>query len=188
MDDASELDYLPDTRSQSALIEAVSTGDQNAVRELLSNGGPLTPRSPDGQTALHVCIQYSDREVAAVLLNYNSSAIDITNMDGLTPIKMAMQKQSWSLASLLVERGCSMEDFPAMLFDAVRQHIGEFSGIRPVFSALAKRFDNHPDPFSLVHLAIQKDNLKCLALLLEEGFDANIPEAETGKISCLCIR
>ena len=131
-------------------------GDQNAVRELLLSGGPSTPRSPDGQTALHVCIEYNDWAIAELLLNYNSSTINITNMDGLTPIRMAMQKQSWSLASLLVEQGCSMEDFPLMLFEAVRQHTGDFSGIRPVIHALAKRFSNNPDPFPLVHLAIEK--------------------------------
>ena len=147
----------------------------------------MTPRSPDGQTALHVCIGYNDRAIAELLLNYNSSTVNITNMDGVTPIQMAMQKQPWSLASLLVEQGCSMEDFPAMLFEAVRQHTGDFTGIRPVIHALAMRFSNNPDPFPLVNLAMQKDNLKCLALLLEEGFDANTPEAETGKISCLSV-
>ena len=160
-------------------------GDQNSVRELLSNGGPFSPRSPEGQTALHVCIRYNDRAIAGLLLKYNLSAINIKNKDGLSPIQLAMREQSWSLASLLVEQGCSMEGFPAMLFEAVGQHIGVFSGIRPVIQALAKRFSNDPIPFSLVHRAIEENNLKCLALLLEEGFDANTPEAETGKLSCL---
>jgi ankyrin repeat protein len=155
------------------------------VRKILSSGGPLTPRSPNGQTALHVCIGYNDRETAELLLDNSSSIIDMKNMDDLTPIQMAMQKQSWSVASLLVEQGCSTTDFSTFLFKALRQHTGDFSSIRPVIQALAKRFSNKPEKFPLVHLAIQRNNLKCLALLLEGGFDANTPEFETSRIAYL---
>ena len=163
------------------MIEAVSQGNHDEIRELLSLGYSLSQRSREGQTALHLCVIFDDTPTAELLLDHDARIINTKNIDSLTPLALAIQKQSWHMASLLIERGCSLESFASTVFDWLPLELKtNLVSVRPVIHALAVRFGDREDKFSLVHRAIDKNELACLALFLEEGFDANGPEGETG--------
>ena len=157
--------------SSQTFLQAVSAGDKVAVKNMLTRGASIMERSPDGLTALHYCALYDDRQIADLLLEHNASMNAKTN-ERLTPFDVAINEQSWNVASLLIENGCALGNFTTNIFKLLKE--SEDTSIwRPVVRALAQRFNRSQDGSQMLHRALELHDSKALTLFLDEGFDPN---------------
>ena len=88
------------------LLEAVRSGDGEAVRTLLENGANVNAREPDGATALHWASHRADLEAATLLIGHGAD-VDITNDYGITPMALACQNGSAELVQALLHAGAN---------------------------------------------------------------------------------
>ncbi|KAH6686568.1 hypothetical protein VD0002_g642 [Verticillium dahliae] len=148
-------------RAPKTLLEAVTSGDRAAVEYVLSQDAGLNRRSPEGQTVLHICVSYDDRETADILIKHEPSIINRKNSRSETPFQFALREQSWNVAGLLIERGCSMGQFATEFFTWLPQH-----GLNPDYPEA----DTGLRPIQVAVLLEQREHAK---LLIEHGAALN---------------
>jgi len=90
--------------SAQPLIDAVKTGNHEAVRALLKQPGALGRTELDGTTALHWAIRADDLDMARVLLRAGADAKAATR-EGITPLMLAAVNGSLPAVELLLEAG-----------------------------------------------------------------------------------
>ncbi|PNH34748.1 hypothetical protein BJF96_g1976 [Verticillium dahliae] len=154
-------------RAPKTLLEAVTSGDRAAVEYVLSQDAGLNRRSPEGQTVLHICVSYDDRETADILIKHEPSIINRKNSRSETPFQFALREQSWNVAGLLIERGCSMGQFATEFFTWLPQHVTDLdSGLNPDYPEA----DTGLRPIQVAVLLEQREHAK---LLIEHGAALN---------------
>ncbi|KAJ7114235.1 hypothetical protein C8R44DRAFT_795304 [Mycena epipterygia] len=163
----------------SPLVQAVLSGDQATVDRLLKAGSSILERSHDGLSLLHLCIVTNNRILAAYILDQDTERALLNSKDASrrTPFMFAVEEKSTEVASLLVERGCSLGDFMSIAMDLLESG-QEDEEIRKLLKPVAKRMrESSRGPYPL-HQAVQGKNHYLLNLLLEAGFD---PDAKDEK-------
>ncbi|XP_058060278.1 uncharacterized protein LOC131210961 [Anopheles bellator] len=164
-----------------AFINAVMVGSQDIVRLLVARtAAHVNHRDEFGQTALHVCAERDEHELAEELLRHaRGAAINAKNRFGQTPLHVAVQRgHVRTVRVLLRDRGCSVDEL---------DYHGETPLIRAVVSdnlalvrlllasgASIERLRNS-DPPVLLYL-VQENHERILDFLLEHyagQFDAN---------------
>ncbi|RBQ78384.1 hypothetical protein VDGD_04100 [Verticillium dahliae] len=167
-------------RAPKTLLEAVTSGDRAAVEYVLSQDAGLNQRSPEGQTVLHICVSYDDRETADILIKHEPSIINRKNSRSETPFQFALREQSWNVAGLLIERGCSMGQFATEFFTWLPQHVTDLDSVQPVIRACSMRLGSGIGSTPLLHRAIERGDTRSLEILLQQGLNPDYPEADTG--------
>ncbi|PNH41873.1 hypothetical protein VD0004_g5329 [Verticillium dahliae] len=167
-------------RAPKTLLEAVTSGDRAAVEYVLSQDAGLNRRSPEGQTVLHICVSYDDRETADILIKHEPSIINRKNSRSETPFQFALREQSWNVAGLLIERGCSMGQFATEFFTWLPQHVTDLDSVQPVIRACSMRLGSGIGSTPLLHRAIERGDTRSLEILLQQGLNPDYPEADTG--------
>ncbi|XP_052864511.1 uncharacterized protein LOC128271113 [Anopheles cruzii] len=168
-----------------AFINAVTVGSRDIVRLLVARDAVhLNHRDEFGQTALHVCAERDEHELAGELLRHaRGAAINAKNRFGQTPLHVAVQRgHVRTVRVLLRDRGCSVDEL---------DYHGETPLIRAVVSdnlalvrlllasgASIERLRNS-DPPVLLYL-VQENHERILDFLLDQyagQFDANAQDA-----------
>ncbi|GKT84123.1 hypothetical protein Ct61P_01973 [Colletotrichum tofieldiae] len=162
-----------DDRDMSAILAA---DDAEKVSELLSLGVLKLDKSLQARTILHRCALYDAKEAASVILK-SGAPIDAKDLDRRTPLTICLQEQSWGVAALLVDRGCSLKPLTSNFFDLLDPE--DMPSVRPVLRAIADRVRKSEDGPFFVHQVVEKNETRLLSLMLEEGFDANVSEYGT---------
>ncbi|KAJ6531160.1 hypothetical protein B0H19DRAFT_1190620 [Mycena capillaripes] len=174
-DDASEHSVA----TPSPLVLAVLSGDQATVDRLLKAGSSILDRSPDGLSLLHRCVVTNNRIMAAYILDQDTENTLLNSKDASrrTPFMLAVEEKSIEVASLLVERGCSLGDFMSITMDLLESG-EEDEEIRKLLKPVAKRMrESSRGPYP-VHQAVKGSKHDLLNLLLDAGFD---PDAKDEK-------
>ena len=86
------------------VIDAVKSGDVQAVRALLQKRADVNASEADGMTALHWAARNNDVASARVLLNAGANAKAATRY-GVTPLALAAQNGSAPMLELLLKSG-----------------------------------------------------------------------------------
>ena len=86
------------------LIEAVKTGDAEAVAALLDRSADVDAAEPDGTTALHWAAHNDDLRLVAELLEAGAAA-DATTRYGVAPLALAATNGSAEVLRLLLDAG-----------------------------------------------------------------------------------
>ena len=94
--------------SEAGLLKAVSEGDVSSCTLYLDAGVPLDCVDADGYTPLHLSCFHGNLEIASLLLNRDSTAID-TYAD-CTPLHDVCEGGYLEIATLLLDRGCTAID------------------------------------------------------------------------------
>ncbi|KAI0004067.1 ankyrin repeat-containing domain protein [Xylariaceae sp. FL0662B] len=162
------------------LYDTVSAGDLKGILQLISAGASMSERFPGGLTVLHHCAIYEERDIAQIALDHGANINAKDTRDRLTPFQLAMREQSWSVADLLVSRGCALTNFDGnMLFAFLRERSNDLPSIKNLAIGLASRMRDSLTGCDIVNQAVDTNDFQVLQLLLEEGFDPNMPEPET---------
>jgi ankyrin repeat protein len=92
--------------SSPRLIEAVKTGNREAVRALLKQPAELKITERDGTTALHWAVRADDVETVRLLLRAGADANAATR-EGVTPLALAAINGSLAATEILLEAGAN---------------------------------------------------------------------------------
>jgi serine/threonine protein kinase len=91
---------------QTALFDAVRSGDEKLVEELFKRGAKVNVKSLSGTTPLLVAAASGRNELAQVLLDRGASA-DAADDSGQTPLIVAAMRGNAALAKLLLDHGAN---------------------------------------------------------------------------------
>ncbi|XP_035795688.1 uncharacterized protein LOC118468684 [Anopheles albimanus] len=163
-------------------LNAVASGSRELLQLLIERGAKhVNHRDEFCQTALHLCVERDEYEMARELIRYGAQ-INAKNRAGMTPLHLAVQRGNVRLVQLLLlDRKCSVDEL---------NYQGETPLIRAVVSnnlALVKILLNNgasierlrnSDPPVLLYL-VQENHEQILDYLLEHysQFDANEQDA-----------
>ena len=86
------------------LIEAVKSGNREAVRALVRQPAALAETEGDGTTALHWAVRADDREMVQLLLQAGANVNSATR-HGITPLSLAAVNGSPSVTAMLLKAG-----------------------------------------------------------------------------------
>jgi uncharacterized protein len=161
--------------NQPLLVEAVKSGDREALRSLLSKEAEdVNASEGDGATALHWASYRDDLESAALLIQAGAN-VKAANDLGVTPLWTACQNGSASMVRKLLEAGAdpnaalSMGETPLMV--AAR------AGNAEIVSLLAARGANvnarGPRGQTAIMWAIAQKHPAVLKVLLAHGADVH---------------
>uniref|UniRef100_A0A182P386 Ankyrin repeat protein n=1 Tax=Anopheles epiroticus TaxID=199890 RepID=A0A182P386_9DIPT len=161
-------------------INAVYAQSRDIVQLLIARGVKhVNHRDEFCQTALHLCVERDEYEMARALIRYGAQ-INARNRSGMTALHLAVQRGNVRLVQLLLDHKCSVDEL---------NYHGETPLIRAVVSnnltlvkillnngASIERLRNS-DPPVLLYL-VQENNEEILDYLLEHyQFDANEQDA-----------
>ena len=98
---------FPDMGSCSPLLVAILSHQFEAARLLLDAGADPNLRSDEGESALRVCVQDRNHEMAALLLSKGANrTIDASDaFEGATALGMAVYRLDIAMVKLLLEAG-----------------------------------------------------------------------------------
>ncbi|GAB6027667.1 B-cell lymphoma 3 protein [Chamberlinius hualienensis] len=149
-------------RHQTSLHIAVITGHIGIIKKLMSSGAcPLVP-DHQGNSTVHVAVQYSNLEVIEAVLNFEDSikALKQRNYNGFTPLHLAIFRKDLNIISLLLSKGtdCNcvdgtsgrtplfhavangQEDVVAVLINhGASVNVPNYAGVTPLIVATDKR-------------------------------------------------
>ncbi|KAI5926510.1 ankyrin repeat-containing domain protein [Camillea tinctor] len=162
------------------LLDAVAAGNSKQVQNLLSAGASLTDRYDNGMTILHHCAMYDERDIATMFLDHGGKINVKDGQDHITPFQLAIREQSWSVAELLVSRGCALGGMDGkQLLNLLREHARDISSLKPLLATLKDRVKIGEYCHDATSEAADMNDFQSLQFLLEAGFDPNIPERLT---------
>ena len=96
--------------SEAGLLRAVSDGDVALVTLFLDAGVPVDCVDADGFTPLHLSCTSGHLEIATLLLDRGSAAIDEKNLGGRTPLFLSCSGGHLEISRLLLDRGSAAID------------------------------------------------------------------------------
>ena len=155
------------------LLQAAQAGNTQQVRALITLGVSPSARSPDGRTALHFCAIYDDVTTAEILVEHGAE-IDAKDNKLRSPLRIALGTGSLGVATFLVQRGSTLDKFPALL-DAI-QSGQDPDGLAPLLKALQSRLDAVGEG-ALLHEVLERHDDVALRRLFDAGFDVNARDA-----------
>jgi ankyrin repeat protein len=84
-----ELYPLYLARGKQALLNAVTTNHEEALCELILRGVPLNVSDSSGSSLLHLAAMHNAGKVLGLLLRGRDLALDVVDLDGMTPLQYA---------------------------------------------------------------------------------------------------
>ncbi len=94
--------------SSSALADAVESGNQQHIQQLLNSGTAVDAPQADGMTALHWAVSKDDSELTRQLLKTGANA-NSTTMYGIRPINLACENGNPEIVQMLVDSKADLE-------------------------------------------------------------------------------
>ncbi|XP_034409605.1 B-cell lymphoma 3 protein homolog isoform X2 [Cyclopterus lumpus] len=95
---------------QTPLHLAVITQQANMVEALLRDGADPAALDRNGQTALHLCCEYDQRDCLSFVLSHSQSSmcLEIRNYEGLSPLHLTVLRGQKDLARMLLDAGADI--------------------------------------------------------------------------------
>jgi ankyrin repeat protein len=95
---------LPAGETDTRLVDAVKSGNQEAVRSLLKNRALVNTSGPDGTTALEWAVRADDLQMVESLLAAGAKA-GVFNRYGITPLELAATNGNPGITGALLKAG-----------------------------------------------------------------------------------
>jgi uncharacterized protein len=86
------------------LVDAVRSGDREAIQSLLKNRSDVNASEADGTTALHWAVRSDDLQTAQLLLKAGANA-NAANRYGITPLSLAATNRDAAMIDALLKAG-----------------------------------------------------------------------------------
>jgi ankyrin repeat protein len=164
---------VKDNRGQTAVHMAALVGDFQSMHKLIRAGAPVNMPDRRGQTALHSAVESGSLDVLAVLLKEaRNAALDLKDVDGLTPLLLAVHLGHHQQAGLLLRKGadaalCTPDGLSPL---HLATKMANMECIRSLVNARKDSlllFDEHGR--TATHLAATEGNSVVLEALLSAG-------------------
>lgn len=164
---------------QTPLHLAVITKQANMVEALLKAGADPAALDRNGQTALHLCCEYDQRDCLSVVLSMRSSAtcLEIRNFDGLSPLHLAVLQGRKDLARMLLDAGADINAMDIKSGQSPLMHAVESNNADMVHFLIENRCDVNSQSYSgntALHSACGRGQVETVRLLLKSGADSSL--------------
>src|SRR5262245_27191846 len=161
--------------AENAVIEAIKSGNTQAVRGLLQKRADVNAAEADGMTALHWAARNNDLASARLLLGAGANAKAATRY-GVTPLALAAQNGSAQMLELLLKGGAdanaALPEGETTLMTAART--GSAASIK-VLASHGANVNVHENWMgeSALSWAAAEDHADAVKALIELGADVN---------------
>ncbi|XP_003458836.2 B-cell lymphoma 3 protein homolog [Oreochromis niloticus] len=164
---------------QTPLHLAVITKQANMVEALLKAGADPAALDRNGQTALHLCCEYDQRDCLSVLLSMPSSAtcLEIRNFEGFSPLHLAVLQGRKDLARMLLDAGADINAMDIKSGQSPLMHAVESNNADMVHFLIENRCDVNSQSYSgntALHSACGRGQVETVRLLLKSGADSSL--------------
>ncbi|KAF6716581.1 B-cell lymphoma 3 protein [Oryzias melastigma] len=164
---------------QTPLHLAVITKQPNIVDALLGSGADPAALDRHGQTALHLCCEYDQRDCLSALLSRASSSpcLEVRNFEGLTPLHMAVQQGHQDLAKMLLDAGADINAMDIKSGQSPLVHAVESNNAGMVHFLIENRCDVNRQSYSgntALHVACGRGQVDIVRVLLKSGADSSL--------------
>ncbi|MFC1781263.1 ankyrin repeat domain-containing protein [Planctomycetota bacterium] len=149
-----------------SLVGAISSGDIEEIKRLISEGVDLNVTSGLNQSPLHMAIERGNKEVVELLIE-NGADVNIVSNVGTTPLDIAQEIGNTEIAELLLEHSARRSLVGAISsgdIEEVKRLISEGVDVNPM-----NQFGESTPIFN----AALAGNLPIVELLIENGADVN---------------
>uniref|UniRef100_A0A8C7Y3D8 BCL3 transcription coactivator n=1 Tax=Oryzias sinensis TaxID=183150 RepID=A0A8C7Y3D8_9TELE len=164
---------------QTPLHLAVITKQATLVDALLGAGADPSALDRHGQTALHLCCEYDQRDCLSALLSRSSSSpcLEARNFEGLTPLHMAVQQGHQDLAKMLLDAGADINAMDIKSGQSPLVHAVESNNAGMVHFLVENRCDVNRQSYSgntALHVACGRGQVDIVRVLLKSGADSSL--------------
>lgn len=164
---------------QTPLHLAVITKQPNMVETLLRAGAEPSALDRNGQTALHLCCEYNQRDCLSVVLSLStlSTCLEIRNYEGLSPLHLAVLQGRKDLARLLLSAGADINVMDVKSGQSPLMHAVENNNADMVHFLIENRCDVNSQSYSgntALHSACGRGQAETVRLLLKSGADSSL--------------
>lgn len=189
--------FVDDISSRTCLHEASMAGQLELVQSCIRNGVDVAQQDIYGRTALSYAAMAGHTDVCSYLLSLPSISAATYDLDGFSPLILAVMNGRTDAVRILLDHGASVE--PRDATDLIPLCLASSGGhadiVRLLLAKGAKIVANAEGLYPQA-LAARAGHAECLRLLVESGGDPNAPEkgtqwtpiffaAESGHVDCL---
>lgn len=164
------------------LHDVVRKAELNQVKKLVSHGADVNATTAQGETPLHVAVQYGHRAIAEFLLAYGARG-DVQNDDGDTPLHYAAGQGRADLVELLLNSQVDVNKKNSQHWTFLRLMTEHAQATVAKFLNLSGQEDLawQKQGETALHRAVQGGNVKTVQLLLAAGADINATNDYNGQ-------
>ncbi|XP_062278193.1 B-cell lymphoma 3 protein homolog [Scomber scombrus] len=164
---------------QTPLHLAVITQQANMVEVLLRAGADPAALDRNGQTALHLCCEYDQRDCLSVVLSLSTSStcLEIRNYEGLSPLHLAVLRGHKDLSMMLLEAGADINAMDIKSGQSPLMHAVESNNADMVHFLIESGCDVNSQSYSgntALHSACGRGQVDTVRLLLKSGADSSL--------------
>lgn len=189
--------FVDDISSRTCLHECSMLGNLFLVKACVENGVNVAQQDIYGRTALSYAAMAGHTDVSQYLLSLESVSAATYDLDGFSPLILAVMNGRHDVVRILLDHGASVEprDATDLIPLCLASSGGHVEIVRLLIRKGARIISNAEGLFPQA-LAARAGQTQCLELLLESGGDPNAPEkgtqwtpiffaADNGHIECL---
>ncbi|XP_076593713.1 B-cell lymphoma 3 protein homolog [Chaetodon auriga] len=164
---------------QTPLHLAVITQQAAMVEALLREGADPAALDRNGQTAIHLCCEYNQRDCLSVVLSHSSSSkcLEIRNYEGLSPLHLAVLRGHKDLARMLLDAGADINAMDIKSGQSPLMHAVESNNADMVHFLIESGCDVNIQSYSgntALHGACGRGQVDTVRLLLKSGADSSL--------------
>jgi ankyrin repeat protein len=162
-----------------SVIDAIKSGDREAVRALLKQRSSVNAAEADGTTALHWAVRVRDAETARLLIRAGAN-VKAANRYGITPLALAATNGDAVAIDMLIKAGAdpnvALPDGETVLMTAART--GDPASVKMLLThrATVDATDKILGQTALMWAAAE-NNAAAVKVLVEGGADVNLKSA-----------
>ncbi|SNX83846.1 probable PHO81 - cyclin-dependent kinase inhibitor [Melanopsichium pennsylvanicum] len=191
--------FIDDISSRTCLHESSMAGKLYLVQCCIENGVDVAQQDIYGRTALSYAAMAGHTDVCKYLLSLPSISAATYDLDGFSPLILAVMNGRTDAVRILLDHGASVE--PRDATDLIPLCLASSGGhaeiVRLLLQKGAKIVSNAEGLYPQA-LAARAGHADCVRLLVESGGDPNAPEkgtqwtptffaAESGHVDCLKV-
>lgn len=159
---------------QSPLLNAISDGDVNAVREQLAKKVDVNAKE-EGTTALHLAASQGNAEIVSLLLEAGANP-NIRDEEKQTPLMMLYGENASEILDLLLRAGAkvNVKDAEGRTPLMVAAEEGNIEAIQTLLTAGAKVNKRDNEGCTALMYAVEEENVESVKAILAAGADVRI--------------
>lgn len=164
---------------QTPLHLAVITQQANMVEALLRDGADPAALDRNGQTALHLCCEYDQRDCLSFVLSHSQSStcLEIRNYEGLSPLHLTVLRGQKDLSRMLLDAGADINAMDIKSGQSPLMHAVESNNADMMNFLVERGCDVNSQSYSgntALHSACGRGQVDTVWLLLKSGADSSL--------------
>ncbi|KAJ1026771.1 hypothetical protein NDA16_002068 [Ustilago loliicola] len=191
--------FVDDISSRTCLHESSMAGKLYLVQSCVENGVDVAQQDIYGRTALSYAAMAGHTDVCQYLLSLPSISAATYDLDGFSPLILAVMNGRTDAVRILLDHGASVE--PRDATDLIPLCLASSGGHADIVRLLLQKgakITSNAEGLYPQALAARAGHADCVRLLVESGGDPNVPEkgtqwtptffaAESGHVDCLKV-